>query len=71
VKLCVDCKYFVEPQRRSPALAEGLEPICAHPNNHHIDPVFGGSKAWSPSWLRAEQFKDKCGPDGNWWEESQ
>jgi hypothetical protein len=62
--LCVECKWFRKPNMK---IYAETEVKCAHPNNSEPDLVFGGTREWSPSWLRATD--NKCGFVGNWWEQ--
>ena len=44
------------------------EVICENPKNLQEDPVLGGTKRWTPSWLRSPAGEELCGPDANWFE---
>jgi hypothetical protein len=61
--VCKDCKYFFE--------VGGDEPIylrCAHPKLRIESPVLGVISTSRPAHLMREDV-NRCGPEGQWYEE--
>ena len=65
LKLCKDCKWLVHPPEK---MFLDSDLACQHPRNSFQDPVIGGYKRWSPSWLRSAPHPDICGIDAAWFE---
>ena len=67
LKLCANCRWLKAPPMRG-AMFLDSELICENPKNLQEDPVLGGVKRWTPSWLRSPAGESLCGPDGDWFE---
>lgn len=63
VPLCIRCRFYGRAVVNGQAVDQ-----CKHPGNSFFDPVTGALKSYDPSWLRALDRDDKCGPEGRWWE---
>jgi hypothetical protein len=68
VRLCIECRHLSIDKDGKPTLFNG-DYQCCHPKNNWFDPVRGGLKAWSPSWLRSPTHTAACGPEAKWFEE--